>query len=886
MLRRLLELWKRETREADLEREIRSHLEAETEEQIEAGLSPLEAGDAARRSFGSGALARELTREAWGGMWLERLAQDLRYAFRTIRHSPGFTSAAVLSLGLGIGANTAVFSVLDAVLLRSLPVRDPKQLWIFAHRGGGEPSTGCNYHHYETLREGGRSFADLMAFWPLELKVRVGPEYEALTGQYVTTNYFSALGVQPLFGRAFTDGDSEQPVALVSHGWWRRRLGGSPDVIGKGIVIAGVPLTIVGVTPPEFFGMQVGNAVDVSLPFGLQPRVSPEFGDRRAEREGTWGLRIVGRLKPAVEPETARAEVAGLLGPWIAELARRNDNRLGSWARVELLPGGMGFDGLRRSFSRPLQVLMAIAGLVLLISCANVANLLLARAASRSRELAVRLAIGASRRRLIRQLLTESALLAALGGMLGLLLAVAGVRGIVALLSSGASPVVLSAAPDARILAFTAASCLLTALLFGTTPAFRSARLDPLPALKQHPHESRLPAGMGGRKLLVAFQVSLSLLLLVGAGLFVRSLENIRALETGFAAERLLLVTFSPLGTGGSGQQLWERLGVFYAEVLERVRALPLVEAASLSNLGPLSGDNQTRRFSTKDFSPRDPADQVVVVNTVSAGFFETMGIPLLRGRSFAETRDARDVAILSETAARFYFGGRDPVGQGFRIGPDDAPLIEIVGVARDAKQRDVREPAPRLVYLPWPRNLQPFMTLEIRAASHPSSLIPGIREAVRSASRDFPIASIRTVRMQLDSSLVQERLVAVLSALFGALALALASIGLYGVVSYTIARRTGEIGIRMALGASRRAVLRMVLWEAGFVVAAGAAIGLLGSAGTARAVSSMLYGLQPTDPGVFLTATLTLLAVALPAALLPARRASRIDPLTALRCE
>jgi predicted permease len=810
---------------------------------------------------------------------------DLAHAVRKLRQSPGFTSAAVLSLALGIGANSAVFSVLDAVLLKSLPVKDPRELVVFAHRGSGEASSGSNYHHYEMLRQA-RSFADVFAFWAIEFKARTGADYEPVPGQYVTTNYFSALGVQPLLGRAFVPSDSDQAVAVIGHGFWQRRFAGRSDVVGSSVVVNGVPLTIVGVAPPKFFGMQVGSTIDLSMPMDLQPRVSPEFGDRRADTQGAWGLRIVGRLKPAVAVETARAEAEVLLRPWIDETVRRQ-GRLGNWARVELLPGGSGLDGLRRRFSRPLQVLMAIVAAVLLISCANVANLLAVRAASRSRELAVRVAMGASRARLIRKLLTESLLLAALGGLLGLLLAAWGVRAMLALLGTGAEPMVLNASLDVRILAFTAGLSLLTVLVFGVAPALHSARLDPLPALKHQRNESQGTGGMGGRKLLMALQVSLSLMLLVGAGLFVGSLRNIRSLDPGFAADRLLLVSFSSLGMGGSPQQQLTRLRVFYADVLERVAGAPGVEAASLSSLGPLSGDSQTRRFSSAAFASPDPADRIVVVNTVSAGFFETMGIPLQRGRSFTslDGPQGAKVAIVSEAAARFYFPGGDAVGQVCRVGNDDgAPLLEIVGVARDAKHKDVREASPRLVYLPWPQNPHPFLTLEVRAAGEPSSLVARIRETARSIDPEIPIVSSRTVRMQLDATLLQERLIATLSTLFGALALALAALGLYGVVSYAVARRTGEIGIRMALGATRRAVLGMVLKEAGSIVVAGAALGLLGSAAAARAITSMLYGLTPADPGVLAFATLTLLAVAFAAALLPARRASRIDPMTALR--
>ena len=876
--------WNWSRKESELDEEIRFHLSEEAEERAAAGLTADQARVAAKKDFGNVSLIREVTREVWGWGFVERLIQDVRYALRTTRRNPGFSLAVIFSLALGVGANTAVFSLMNAVMLRLLPVSDPERLVVFAHRGDGDASTGSNYPIYENLRTRSRSFQGVLAFCPLPMKLRLGSVTSSIDGQYVTPNYFSVLGVQPILGRVFSETEAADDVVVISYGLWKRSFGGSLDVIGQAVIVNSVPLTIIGVHPPEFFGVRPGSSVDVSIPIRLQQRMSPEFGDRLAERGGTWSLCIIARLRDGVSSDSARAEAEGLVRPWVQEFVLPESGRLGSWARVELLEGRSGLDTLRRQFSRPLRVLPAVVAMVLLIACANIANLLLARSASRRHEIAVRASIGAGRSRLVRQLLTESIVLATLGGIVGLFLATWASQLLVAFLSTGGRLLVLDVNPDLRVLTFTAAITLVTAIVFGLAPALRATNLDLNASLKEH-SAGRGSDARGGtlRRLLVAGQVGVSLLLLIGASLFMRSLINIRGVDPGFNPEQLLLVSFDRLGTGYQG----ERLSAFYRQTLERIVAIPGVQAASLSSLGPLSGDDSTRFFNTPDYTAGSTVDHVVRVNSITPRYFETMGIPLVEGRPFSDgdgTGSPR-VAIVSRSAARHYFAGRSPVGAFFRLGRESfGPPTEIIGVAGDIKQTDLRVEPRRMVYFPFDQVPQPNAVAEVRAAGDVPAIIAALRQAISAVNSDIPVESIKTVAEQVNDGLVQERLLAVLSSLFGLLALSLAALGLYGVVSYAVTMRTTEIGIRMALGADRWSVVRMIVWEAGIVIGAGMALGVLAAVSLTRIVANMLFGLTPTDALAYLLAIATLLGVAAIAAFIPARRASMIDPIVALR--
>jgi predicted permease len=823
----------------------------------------------------------------------DEMFQDLRFGLRMMLKQPGFTAMAALTLALGIGANTAIFSLVDTVLLKTLPVRNPKELVFFAHfgrTGDRDERLGSNYPLFEHLRDYNQSFAGVSGFWTISFKVRQESGVEIVPGQYVTGSYFSTLGVSALLGRTIsTSDDSDALVAVISHRFWERKFAKDPAVIGKPLVVNGNSLTIIGVTPPEFLGLLPGEPTEVSIPLAAQPKVSAEFGDRREMRDGSWGLTILGRLKPGAHVEQARADLDTLMRQWMTvnkfpQVMIDND-----FARAELLPAGKGLDGLRFRFSKPLQALMGAVGLLLLIACANIAGMLLARSATRQKEMAVRLAMGASRRRLIRQLLTEGVLLAALGGVAGVLFGWWGSDLLVAFISSGPVPVKLDVSPDLRALGFTALVSLLTGIAVSLAPALQSARIDLTPALK----ESVATVGFGRRwqpgRALIALQVALSLVLVIGATLFAFSLRNIIRLGAGFQTENLLLADFDP---GGAGYDR-NRLNAFYSEALERARKLPGVSAASLSTNMPLSDDDSTRALIVPGSGMIGPEDLKVHVNWVSTAFFETMRIPLLKGREFMTSDDdgAAKVAVINEALARFYFGDNDPVGKVVWIrGELNEPPIQIVGVARDSKLQDLRQAPPRMIYLPFLQYHQDYMTLEVRTAMNPPTLIPAIRQALLEVNRDIPISEIKTGQAQLDGGLVVERLIATLSNFFGALALLLAAIGLYGTLSHFVARKTREIGVRMALGAQRSDVLRLVMREASWPLLIGISVGLPAAMAIYRVVtnqfSDLLFGVTATNPLVLSLSVAALLVTAALAAYLPARKAAKVDPMAAFRQE
>jgi putative ABC transport system permease protein len=896
--KRLASLKLEPTREAEILEELAQHLEDRYEELRAGGAMPQDAYRAALAELSESELLAQELRRVEGQVTRERVVpgagrknlmgdlwQDLRYSVRRLRDNPGFTAVALLTLALGIGANTAIFSLVDAVLLKLLPVRNPEQLVIFAHAGKGAPSRGSNYPLYEFLRDRNQSLAGLFAFWPIDLKFRTESGAQSVAGQFVTDNYFSVLGVNASIGRTLTPGEGADPaIAVISHRFRQRNFGADPGVVGKTLVVNGTPLTIVGVTPPDFMGLEAGSPVDLSVPLTLQHRLLPEFGNRLTESGGFWALHIMGRLKPGVSSNQARADIDALLPQWVNESKLPEGVIRDSLARAELQTGNKGLDALRRRFSEPLLVLTGIVGLVLLIACANIANLLLARSASRRKEMAVRLAIGASRGRLVRQLLTEGMVLAGFGGAAGLLFGWWGSNLLVAFISSGPIPVTLKVDPDPRVLVFTAAVSLLTGIVIGLLPALRNSRIDLTPALKENVAATGFRARWQSGRILVAAQVALSLCLVIAATSFAFSLRNITALNAGFRVENLLLVTFDHLGTGYDRS----RVVAFYSDALERVKSLPGVRAAGMSSLMPLSGDNSTRFLDVPGFAGRTLDDHVVHLNHVSAAYFETMGTPLLRGREFTSQDDAGGpkVAVVNETLARFYFAETDPIGRVVRIGRQPAPPIEIVGLVKDSKRGDLREAPARMIYLPSLQYAQPYMTLQIRTDVNPAVITASVRQALLEVNRDIPIREIRTAEAQLESGLVQERLVATLSSFFGGLALVLAALGIYGTLSHLVARRTSEIGIRMALGARRSDVFRLLMGEVAWPVLAGVFVGLIAVRAASSLVTSMLFGLTATDPAVLIFSFAALLATAALAACLPARRAARVDPMVALRYE
>jgi len=817
----------------------------------------------------------------------DEMFQDLRYGVRMLLKSKAFTAVAVLSLALGIGANTAIFSLIDAVLLKMLPVERPEQLYLIQNVGPRRPGGGAPpYPCFEQFRERAQSFTGLAAFARQSPKLRIDGQLEEVSGQFVSGNYFALLGVRAALGRTLGPADDTVPgqggpdglVAVISHNYWTRRFGRDPAVIGKVVQLDNNPVTIIGVTPPEFYGLFPGTEVNITLP------MMTAGAEMLAEKRGWW-FQAVGRLKPGVPLEQARVELDTIFQTFMDGLDFNAEMRRGAFARIELAAASQGLDTLRRQFSRPLQVLMAVVALVLLIACANVANLLLARAAARRKEFAVRLALGASRFRLSRQLLTESLLLVGLGGLLGLLFARLGSAFLAGFFATGRGRLFVNLPLDTRVLAFTAGVALLTGLLFGLAPAWQAARVDPNPALKDG-------ASTGARarfgKTLVVAQVALSLLLLVGAGLFLRTLHNLRNVDAGFQPGGVLTLRVQPVGADYQG----ERLANFWKDVMARVERLPGVRAVSLSSRSPLDGGDRGVLVEVSGFTARSQRDKEIRMNQVSPGYLQTFGIALKQGRGFtaADNENAPRVALLNEAAARFYFGDRSPLGAQIRFSNNPPgqppPVYEIVGVVGDVRTQNLREPDTRTFYLPAPqaRDRLGALTLALRAEGGLGALTHAVGSELRAIGPDILLTNVATVGEQVDQSLLQERLVATLSLFFGLLALLLACIGLYGVMSYDVARRTREIGIRMALGASARQVVRLVLRQTLAWVAIGVALGLGTALATTRWAESLLFGLKPNEPLTIGLAALALLAVAAVAGYLPARRAARVDPLVALR--
>ncbi len=902
MRRKLRSLFRRNRADRELDAELRFHMEKQIETNIAAGMPPAEARAAALRTFGGVEQVKEECREARGVALVETLMQDVRYGLRMMRRTPGFTAVAVVSLALGIGANTAIFSLINAVMLKMLPVKNPEELVVMnwtarqwpdiGHDGNswGTPpgpisGSSLSYPAFRQFQAQNQVFSDLFGFADLEqTNVVVDGHAEIARGHLVSGNFFSGLGVQAIVGRTFTDADDQpgaDPAAVISFRYWDRRFGRDASAIGKAIAVNGVPFVIAGVTPREFFGLNPGEYPDIWVALSMQPRVMPQWGGEAQSLLGVpaeWWVQPWGRLKPGVSRQRASAALsAALRQRMIADLAPPPEQI--AW--IELRPGGKGLDDVRTGYSEPLLILMCVVGLVLLIACANVANLLLARSTARRRETAVRMALGAGRQRLIRQLLTESILLAVLGGALGLALAFCGGELLLGLVSSPERPFALDVHSDAHILIFCTAISLITGILFGLAPALRATRLDVSPVLK-----AGLGAGSGPSrwmlgKALVAGQVALSLLLLIGASMFVRSLQNLNSIDVGFNRENLLL-----FGVDGSlSGYKHERLGSLYQSIQDSLRAIPGVRSVSLSRHGLIGDGSSLTGIEIPGYQKRPGERLAVYKNSVGPDFFETMGIPILLGRSLTDrdNETAPKVVVINEALARQYFPNQSPIGKRFTWHEKD---VEIVGIARNAKYHDLRQEDRPTVYEPYLQYGIGRMVFEARTAGDPALIVRDVRRAVAVVDRNLPLYNVRTQVQQIDSSLVQERLFAQLTSCFGGLAVLLASIGLYGVMSYMVARRTGEIGIRMALGAAKADIAGMVLRDVLLLVVAGLGVGLPAALVCTRVVRNQFYGLSFSDPVSIAVAAGILALVAGLAGYLPARRASRIDPMAALRQE
>ena len=880
---------RRSTRDEELDDEIRSHLEMATRDRLDRGETQEAAELAVRREFGNRTLIKEVTRDMWGRNSIDTLRQDVRYSLRTMRRTPGFTAVAVLSLALGIGANTAIFSLIDALMLRRLPVQDPGRLVELLSRYPGEPRVnGFPWQYYEHVRDQNHVFSDLIGVSSSRFRVRSDDfDAEAVDGEYVAGNFFTALGVKPAIGRLIGPQDdrlgaASAAVAVLGWSYWKSRFDLDPAILGKRVALDGVPATIIGVTPRDFFGLQVGARPDVWVPVAMEPMI--QRPSRRAD--GQLGMKLMARLKPGVSLDQARAEISGLNQSRVEAIAKASNNSQWRQAKMEVEPAGAGFSALRDHFAGPLQVLMAVVGLLLLIACTNVASLLLARGAARHREMAVRVALGAARLRLVRQALTESVLLSVAGSVLGVVLAYVSADALVRIMVSGRGYVGLPqrleihVEPDAHVLLFTAAVALLTGVLFGLAPAWSAFASAPASSLREIAGAGDTRSRRLFGKSLVAAQVAVSVVLLSAAGMFVRHLSNLRHLDLGFQRDSVLLVTLNPRGSGYDRY----RLSRLYQDLLGRLQAIPGVRSATLSGVTPIDGGGASRFANVEGFQEKPADRRYLSLNWVGPKYFETLGTPLVAGREFQfEDASRSRVAIVNQAVARHYFRGSSPIGRHVAFDGEDMPY-EIVGVVGDAKYLDLHEAAPRTVYLNSFQEGRISSQFALRTNVAPALAVAAVRQAVRDVLKTVPVTKVTTMADQMDASIVPERLIAALSGMFGTLGAALAAIGLYGLLAYTVARRTTEIGVRMALGATERDVTRMVLKSALGLACAGLVVGVPFAVWSKRVAASAVENLPMETALPIAFAVVAMIGVALLAAYVPARRASRVHPMEALR--
>jgi len=901
--RRFLMLFCRRNFDADLEEEMRLHRELRAQEEIERGLSPEEAHCVAQRRFGNELALREESHEMWRWNWLENLGQDVRYGLRILRKNPGFTAVAVVTLALGIGANTAIFTLVNAVMLQTLPVANPGQLYRLGDNNNCCVMTGTqndgsfvlySYPLYEDLRDHTPEFSGLAAFRSdlSDLSVRragVSSPAEPYKGEFVSGNYFAALSVGAFAGRLLAppdDSSGARPVAVMSYHAWRHRFGLDPSVIGSTFNIDHAPYTIVGVTPPQFYG----DTLRSDPPdFWLTLSAEPNDWLRGAQFE--W-LYLIGRLRPGATAERVQARLTVELQQWLnthLEVIPERDRGDIPKQRVHLTPAPSGVNQMQTDYAAGLRLLVTVAALVLLIACANIANLLLARAAADRRQTALRLALGAPRARLISQKLIESILLAAAGGAAGLYVAYAGTRTILLLAFRGAHFIPISPTPSLPVLGFAILLSLITGVVFGVAPAWIGSRSDPADALRGAGRSTSDRSAVV-QKPLVILQVAFSIVLLIGTGLLTQSLRNLEGQHFGFVTEGRLIVSISPALAGYTS----DKLPGLYQRLEEALPQIPSVLSASLSGYSPLGGNNWNDRVYIEG-KPPDYRWTAPSWDRVGPHYFQTIGTRLLRGRAIDErdTPAAQHVAVINQTFARRFVPNEDPIGQHF--GMDDASHsgdYEIVGIVEDAKYQDTRGPAYATFFLPLlqtaPREgLRGWVgAIELHVAGKPENLEPLVRKTMTGIDPNLTILGMQSFAEQVGLNFNRDRLIARLTELFGLLALVLACVGLYGVTSYSVARRTNEIGIRMALGASQRRVLGLVLRGAFVQVVGGLAVGIPLALAGARLLSSELYGVKPYNAVIVGLAVITLAACAFVAAFVPGRRATNVDPIVALRHE
>jgi putative ABC transport system permease protein len=883
-------------RKRDLDEEIEAHLRMAVRERVERGESPGEARAAAAKEFGNVPLVKDVTRKTWGWEWLESAMKDLRYALRRLLKSPGFTIAAIATLALGIGANTAIFELLDAVLLQSLPVKNPQELAevrvVDMDKARGNYSSAypaVTNPIWEKLREDHQGFSGIAAWANTGFSRDSGGDARFARGLWVSGDFFRVLGVRPIQGRVFTAEDDRLgcglPGAVISYGFWQQEYGGGP-ALGRKLMLNDKPVEVIGVTPASFFGVDVGQSFDVAMLVCSQPFLETR---NRLDASTVWWLSVIGRLDPSWPVKRVAAHL-GTVSPAIFAETLRPDYPVESVKdyramKLTAAPSAAGVSMLRDTYSDPLRILLGISGLVLLITCANLASLMLARTSAREREMAVRLAIGAGRSRLIRQVLSESLLLSLAGAVAGALLARTLSRGLLAFLNTANNQVSLDFKQDWRLFAFLLAVSLVTCLLFGLAPALRASRTAPGAAMKTGGHGMTASRGrLGFRGALVVSQVALSLVLLFGALLFTESLRNLLTDNPGFQAKGVLIagLDFTRL------QIPVEKRGVFHRELLDRIRSIPGVDAAAETNIVPLSGDGWGNAVWIDGGTQRQDSN----FSSVSPQYFQALSIPMLAGRDFKDNETAQSprAAIVNEAFARRLGLGENPIGMRFRreatpTSPEE--VNEIVGLVQDTKYRSIRRPAAAIAFLDIAQDKDAENST--RVLVHSKLPMETVKAAIRrtvqelSSGISFDFAGLQD---QIRQSLQAEQLLATLSGFFGALAVVLAMIGLYGVMSYTVAERTSEIGIRMALGAGRADVTSMILRKAATLLVAGLAVGAGLALAAASAASALLFGLKPRDPGTLGIAAAVLAAVALGASYLPARRAAALDPIASLKEE
>ena len=894
---RVRSLLRRKSMDAALDEEIQSHLRMAAEERMKQGGTAEQARVSAVREFGNVTLVKETARDIWGWGWLEVFFQDIRFGQRQLRKHPGFTGVAVLTLALGVGANTSIFSLINTLMLRMLPVRDPESLVELLHQYPGEPRmNGFSWQSYEHFRDHNHVFSGLIGFSPSRFFLRsegLGGQTE--DGEYVVGDYFSVLGVKPAIGRLIGLEDDHvgvggSAVAVVSWSFWKSRFNLDQGILGKRITVDDLPVTVIGVTPREFFGLEIWSRPEVWVPAGLEPAIDHS-------RQTAFGrpLALVGRLKPGVSVEQARAEMRVLFQFTIEEITKRSKDPLWRQMKLEIVPAGAGLAFLRDHFGRPLLILMALVGLLLLIACASIATLLLARGAAREPEMALRVSLGAGRLRLLRQVMTESLLLSAAGSLLGILVAYLAAHSLVRILLSGRQIVglpphlTIQVQPDAHVLLFAVGVTLLTAVLFGMFPAWRAMATAPASMLQGGARPTQAKATRFFGKSLVAAQVSLSVVGLSLAGVFTRHLADLRN-QLGFGRDHLLLVSLDTTHSGYAAAQL----SLLYQELLGHLDPLPGVRSATIGSPTPISGRGAASFVDVEGYPQRPEDRRYVAISWIAPKYFQTLGTPLLAGRDFTfQDESGPRVAIINQTMARYYFGDANPIGKHFtiekdwkNIGGPDKPY-EIVGVVGDAKYDDTHGAPPRSVYLTAFAEGRMFASdFILRTNIHPDDVTSEVRSSVGDILKGVQVDRVTTMSEQVDASIVPERLITTLSDSFGTLGLILAAIGLYGLLAYTTARRTKEIGVRMALGATRGAVTWMVLRDALVMVSAGLAAGIPFALWARKFASSLIEGLPPSSVLTISACALGVIVVGLLASYIPARRATRVDPMIALRYE